>query len=376
MHVPPALSYLQPLNTLHIDLGSDWRGGQNQALLLANGLRDLGHTAILIAPERSPLAARACAEGVPVHGVGENALRLRAAHRIARLITTHSIDVVHCHEAHALTAAWLAGAHRRVVLIASRRVTFPVSRNRIALARYKAADRILAVSQFVRRRTIEGGLSSEQVEVVYDGVPLGHTPTAQERHEARQSWGVGREPLIGCVGYLVPEKGQEYLIRALPLVRDRFPNCVLLLAGDGPCRPRLQRLSVDLGVASAVRFAGFIPDVARVYRALDAFAFPSISEALGSSLLTAMAYGLPAVGLAAGAIPEIIEHEANGLLAQTTEPQDVAARLMFALRDRAPTSYLGVAARRTIEERFMVGRMVQGTMAAYEEARAVRRSAS
>jgi glycosyltransferase involved in cell wall biosynthesis len=367
-----ALRYFQRLNTLHVDLGPDWRGGQSQALLLINGLRDRGHAAKLIAPESSPLAERARTDAIRVYGIGRSAIRLRAAYEIARLLARESFDVVHCHEAHGLTAAWLAGAHRHTVLIASRRVAFPVSSSRLGAARYRSADRIAAVSQFVRERTIESGLGANRVEVVYDGVPTGPMPTTEERLAARMSWGIGQEPLIGCIGKLVPQKGQEFLIRALPLIRVQFPDCRLLLAGDGPCRNRLARLSASLGVENAVLFAGFVNDVTRVYRTLDVFAFPAIGEALGSSLLAAMSHGLPAVGLRSGAVPEIIEHGKNGLLAQTAEPEALAAALVCALRDRGPGSRLGAAARQTVEDRFSAARMVENTISLYAGARAGR----
>jgi len=362
------------LNTLHVDLGPDWRGGQSQALLLINGLRDRGHAAELIAPKSSPLAERARADAIRVHGIGRSAIRLRTAYEIARLLARESFDVVHCHEAHGLTAAWLAGAHRHTVLIASRRVAFPVSSSRLGAARYRSADRIAAVSQFVRERMIDSGLGEDSVEVVYDGVPTGQLPTAEERLAARISWEIGKEPLIGCVGYLVPEKGQELLIRALPLIRAQYPDCRLLLAGDGPCHGHLQRLSTSLGVGHVVLFAGFVNDVTRVYQALDVFAFPSFAEPLGSSLLAAMSHGLPAVGLRSGAVPEIVEHGQNGLLARTAEPEALAAALVCALRDRAPGSRLGAAARQTVEERFSAAQMVENTIALYTGARAGRQS--
>ncbi len=130
-------------------------------------------------------------------------------------------------------------------------------------------------------------------------------------------------PLLGCVGYLLPEKGQEVLIRAMPAVLESHPNCRLVLAGDGPCRNSLEALARELKVAEAIAFLGFVEDIAEVYRALDVFVFPSIAEPLGTSLLAAMAYGLPVIAVRSGGVPEIVKDARDGLLVQEPEAEEI-----------------------------------------------------
>jgi glycosyltransferase involved in cell wall biosynthesis len=330
------------LTTLHVDLGREWRGGQNQALLLASELRRMGHAAVLVAIAGGPLAQRARGLGITVHEVVG---RFDAALRLRRL---RSFDVVHCHEAHALTSAWLAGV-RPVV---SRRVAYPIGR-----LRYRRAKRIIAVSRFVKESVLACGFRDEQVEVIYDGVPVPDAPAAG-----------GGGLRLGCVGWLLPEKGQELLIRALPAVLARYPGCRLVLAGDGPTRPVLERLAAGLGVAAAVQFAGLVDDVSAVYRALDVFVFPSLAEPLGSSLLAAMAHGLPSVALARGAVPEVIEDGRTGLLVEVPDPAAFAGAVLRLLDDASLAARLGAAARQTVEERFSVARMARDTVALYRRA--------
>ena len=179
-------------------------------------------------------------------------------------------------------------------------------------------------------------------------------------------WNPGPEaPLLGCVGYLLPEKGQEALIRAMPILRKRRPGCRLLLAGDGPCRSDLERLAAGLDVTEAVCFAGHVEDVTQVYRALDLFLLPSLAEPLGSALLAAMAHGLPSVAVARGAVPEIIEDGRNGLLVSSPDPAGIASAALRLLDDPPLAARLGEASRRTIEERFSANRMIEGTLALY-----------
>ena len=278
-----------------------------------------------------------------------------------------SYAIVHCHDAHGLTAAWGARAHKHAAVVASRRVAYPLSQNRLALMRYRSARRIVAVSRFVAKSVLASGLSPELVEVIYDGVEMPPLPSPEDRLRARHIWNLATPdaPLLGCVGYMLPEKNQVLLIRALPKLRERYPNCRLLLAGDGPCRADLESLAQQAGVAGLVRFAGVVDDVAQVYAALDVFAFPSFAEPLGSSLLSAMGYGVPSVAVGAGAVPEIIQSEENGLLIANPDPQAFAGAVLRLLDDPALAGRLGAAGRKTVELQFSADRMVQQTLDLY-----------
>jgi glycosyltransferase involved in cell wall biosynthesis len=293
--------------------------------------------------------------------------RVAAARQVRRLVRDRRFDVVHANEAHGLTAAWLAGAHHQAALVVSRRVAFPLAAGRTARARYHAAQRVLAVSQFVARSVVESGLPADVVRVVYDGVEVPSLPTSESRERARQRWGTkDGEPLIGCVGYLLPGKGQESLLRSLPLIRAQVPDCRLLLAGEGPCRPKLERLAEQLGVGSAVCFAGHVQEVADVYCALDLFVFPSRPEALGSSLLAAMSFGLPCIAVAGGGAPEVIE-AGSGMLAADASPEEIARAATSLLMERDRAARLGAQARHVIQQRFSADHMVEATLKIYSE---------
>ncbi|MGH9594439.1 MAG: glycosyltransferase family 4 protein, partial [Bryobacteraceae bacterium] len=141
------------MRPLIVDLGREYRGGQHQALLLAQGLVARGHAAQLLTLGGSLLAGRASGSDVTVHNVSERSRRLGAARMIRSLLRSRAIDIVHANEPHALTAAWLARAHRVIPVVVSRRVIYPLSRSSISQARYRTAARIIAVSQFVADAT-------------------------------------------------------------------------------------------------------------------------------------------------------------------------------------------------------------------------------
>jgi glycosyltransferase involved in cell wall biosynthesis len=358
---------------LHIDTRPDWRGGQHQIFLTMRGQRERGHDAQLLTRRGSPLEQRASAAKFSVHTFAPRLARFDALLCLREMLDQQQFDVIHAHDPHALSAAWLARAHRRSTLVVSRRVAYRIGHAWPALARYRAAHRIIAVSRFVAQSVLASGIEGRRIGVVHDGVEIPAATSASARATARHRWNIPDAAiLLGCVGYLLPEKGQELLIRAMPLVLTEFPNCRLLLAGDGPLRVRLERLVVDLELQNVVIFGGFIEDIGSVYRALDAFVFPSLAEPLGSALLSAMAHGLPAIAISSGGIPEIIDDERDGMLVEHPKEEDLGHAICNLLADSRKMRRLGEAARQKILHEFTAAQLAENTLHEYDKAIRVR----
>src|SRR5690242_391350 len=133
---------------LLVDLEREWRGGQSQFLLLLKGLYERGHAAELLAAKGSALGHRAEKAGICVHYASRHSL-LTAGQKVRTLMKDGRFDLVHVNEARALSAAWLARTHRKVSLLISRRVGFPLGKNFLSRARFRAATRIIANSNWV-----------------------------------------------------------------------------------------------------------------------------------------------------------------------------------------------------------------------------------
>jgi glycosyltransferase involved in cell wall biosynthesis len=404
---------------LLVDLELAWRGGQNQALLLLKGLRSRGHAPELLAADGSALGERAQSIGVPVHFVSRGGFRLPAARQIRSLLHTGQYDLLHANEAHAVSAAWLARSHKHVPVVISRRVGYPIGKSRIARARYIAAGRIIANSEWVARQAADSGAPREKISVVYEGAEIPAPFTSQQKRDGRRRWNVAdKEILLGCVGVLLPDKGQEFLIRALAVLhhesrqrsrqgmgpesrqesepespqesrseptpelrsqlrqtepksradsRAEFPATKLLLAGDGPCRPQLESLAKQLGVAESVVFAGFVKDVESVYAALDVFLLPSLFEALNNSLLAAMAYEIPSIAFDRGALGEIIQDGVSGKLVPATDIAALSGAIAALLNHPDTARSLGLAGRDRVIENFSADRMVEETLHIYRQ---------
>jgi len=355
------------MKILYVDLEREWRGGQSQALLTLRGLRERGYAVELLAAQESPLAQRTAASGIPVHGVRWLGLRGWAAGALRKLTATQRFQLLHLNEPHALTAAWMAGAHQHAPLLLSRRIGFPLQKNRISEARFRAVTRFVANSRDVAKSLTDSGIFGERISIVNEGVEIPALPAAAERALARKRWGIGdADFLFGCVSVFVPEKGQRHVIEALPEVRATYPGAKLLLAGDGACRKDLESLTSRLGQQGAVLFPGFVTNVHEVYAALDAFVFPSEFEGLGTALQTAMAMALPSISTARGALGEVVDDQRTALV---VEPQarEFAAAMLRIMSDSTLRTGLSQAGRDEIIQRFSVERMVTNTIRVYDD---------
>jgi phosphatidyl-myo-inositol dimannoside synthase len=174
----------------------------------------------------------------------------------------------------------------------------------------------------------------------------------------RARYGLTDRPVIVCVSRLVPRKGQDTLIHALPLVQHRVRDAALLLVGAGRYREELETLAGSLGVADSVRFTGGVPhdELPAHYAAGDVFAMPCRTrrggldiEGLGIVFLEASATGLPVLVGDSGGAPDAVRDGETGLLVDGREVAAVADRLVQLLTDESLRSRMGAAGRAWVE---------------------------
>ena len=176
--------------------------------------------------------------------------------------------------------------------------------------------------------------------------------------EVRARLGLSSRPVVVCVSRLVPRKGQDVLVRALPLVQRSVPDAALLLVGGGPHAPALRELAASVGVADDVVMTGSVPweELPAHYDAGDVFAMPCRSrfgglevEGLGIVFLEASATGLPVVAGRSGGSPDAVLDGETGYVVDGTSPSEVAARLVELLADPVAARAMGVAGRTWVE---------------------------
>jgi phosphatidylinositol alpha-1,6-mannosyltransferase len=176
----------------------------------------------------------------------------------------------------------------------------------------------------------------------------------------RKAHGLSDRPVIVCVSRLVPRKGQDALIRALPGVRRRVPDAALLLVGGGPYKQKLVALARSTGVAEHVVFAGSAPhdELPAHYAAGDVYAMPCRTrragldvEGLGIVYLEASATGLPVVAGDSGGAPDAVREGETGYVVGGRDLDALTDRLALLLTDRTLAARLGSTGRRwTVDE--------------------------
>ena len=359
------------MRILHINTERTWRGGEQQTLYLARGLKQRGHESTIACPPASPLALHARQENLDVAEV-----RMRgecdpvAMYKLARLIRMRGYDIVHMHTSHAHTLGCFASQlARQGARIVTRRVAFPTRKHPLSRLKYRyGVDRFVTVSDTVRQVMIDDGINPRRIRVVYSGVDVSRFGSTQDvsRLRAEMSLQPG-QPVIGNIGRLEKLKGQAVLIEAMPAVLKEFPDATLLLVGGGEAKEELLAKCRELGIASSVVFTGFRDDIPELLRLLDVFVMPSLSEGLGTSVLDAMAAGVPVIASDVGGIPESVQNEVTGLLVAPGEPARLSVAVVRLLNNKTEACKYTVAARKTVEEKFGVDAMVEGNIRVYHE---------
>jgi glycosyltransferase involved in cell wall biosynthesis len=165
--------------------------------------------------------------------------------------------------------------------------------------------------------------------------------------------------LIGCVASFTPVKRHDVLVAAFAQVRASHPHTHLVLVGDGPLRQAVAAQASDLGIASAVHFAGPRADVERILPALDQFVLTSDTEGMSNAILEAQACGLPVIAGAVGGNVELIRPYKTGILVSTGTADAYAAALSEMAGDLPRCRCLGAAARAYAKQHCSVDTMAE-----------------
>lgn len=259
----------------------------------------------------------------------------------------------------------LAGLARRPYLLHLHSGFFPdfYERQSGPLARrlirqtFARAAVLIALSEQWRSWLLEISAAS-RIEVLPNAVSL------PDLSRVRRSEASGSTLLF--LGDISASKGVFDLVRAFARVSTEFPRLRLVCGGVGAI-DELRRLCDQLGIGERVHCPGWL-DADRKsaeLAAATAFVLPSHAEALPMALLEAMSWRLPVIATPVGAIPQVIEHEANGLLVSPGDIEGTAAAIARLIRERALASRLGAAARRTIEESYALDTSVERLLALY-----------
>ncbi len=337
-------------------------------LLLSLFLVRQGHQVAVACPPDSQLAKRATERGVSIEPLpmwGE--FDLRAGYKLARLIKREGYQVAHCHTAHAHSVGIIASKLTRIpALIVSRRVDFPAGgKGWLNSYKYKAAERFIAVSKGVKEVLIKTGIAEEKVIIVHSGIDLRRFENIDSPEDLYKEFQLkGKEKVVGIVAALAPHKDYPNFLRAARIVADQLPQVRFLIVGEGKEAGRLKQLTIELGLKNSVIFTGFREDIPRLLSLFDVFVISSYLEGLCTSILDAMAAGVPVVATETGGIPDVVNNEDNGILVPLRDPKRLAEGILRVLNDSNLAQGMVKAGHSTVR-RFSAEQMAKKTEEVY-----------
>jgi len=180
------------------------------------------------------------------------------------------------------------------------------------------------------------------------------TDRTEQRRAARDRLGLPQDAfVVGNAGWLIKRKRFDVFLRAAAEIRKTLPTALFTICGGGPLESELRALANDLGIASAVRFEGWLTDLADHYRSWDVLLFNSDFDALGNVPMEGASHGCPIVtSLVYGGLGEFIEHGHNGYLFSQHDIVALAAAVVALAREPSRAAAIRAEARRTLETRF------------------------
>jgi glycosyltransferase involved in cell wall biosynthesis len=314
----------------HLNLAADYRGGERQTELLVRELSARGYRQRLVVRRSHELADR-CGD-IRRLDICEVASNLAAAGQAAK-----GSSIAHAHDARTVYSALFANLLFGIPYLITRRVVAPQSKSHIRSLAYSRAARVAAVSRatVTEMRKRHPGLDAEVVPDALAGFPVDSGEVSQIR-AARPG-----KVLIGHIAALDhSHKGQSTIIDVARNVAVSHPDWHFMLCGDGQDRYRFQQ---EIGQLTNIELVGWVDNVGDYLTAFDLFVYPSLHEALGSTLLDAMHFGLPIVASDVGGIPDFVEDGVNGMLVEPKNAAQLQQEIERLLSDGASLEQMGTA---------------------------------
>ncbi len=307
-----------------------------------------------------------------------HAADLLAVRTIRSYLGTHGpFDLLHCHSTKAGLIGRLGLIGEPIKRLYTPHMFFTAGADRGEIVKRSGAileaalsrlcDGVIAVSREEFRHAVELGIPPSKIYLIPNGVALDGAIHTRGRAELRAEWGLkGGESCIGFVGRMVPQKSPETMLRSFAALTDLCRmQAKLVMIGDGTLTIPCRRLAAQIGIEARVVWLGE-RDAKTLMHAFDVLALTSTSEGHPIVVLEALARGLPIVATAVGGIADTVRPGVNGFVAPVNGAGEIAAALEVLIDNPPLRARMGQASR-ALSRDFSVDRMVDRTIAVYEQ---------
>lgn len=312
------------MRVLHLSSEKSWRGGEQQIAYLIGELKNQGVDCHVICRKDSAFSQYCINQGWSFQEAGfKNSLDILSAIKVLKYCRTHHIDLVHMHGSGSHGVGVLSatfGNNSKFIL--SRRVDFPLKNNIFSRWKYNhpSIKRILCVSDKIKE-IVEKSIDKTGIcRTVYSGIDLEKFSQTSKQNSLRKKYNLDeRTKLVGNTSAIADHKDYFTFVDTAEEVLKRQKNVCFFIFGTGPLLKEVKDYIEEKGLTGKIIFTGFVNNIPEVLPELDVFLMTSKTEGLGTSLLDAMAAGVPIVATVAGGIPEIVIDGNTGLSAKVKD---------------------------------------------------------
>lgn len=360
------------MKVLHISTRQNWGGGEQQVLYLLKYLPNESHT--LLCPTKSPLYEKARfphVRTIPFLSLTHFLQLIFLPYKIWSLVRQIHPDLIHAHDSHSHTIAWLAAILWKVdtPLIVHRRVILGKHSSLFSKLKYNHPNinRFICVSEAVKHSLQEVVKKAEKLKVVYSSIEIAKFPFQAPCNFLKEELQLPESTkIIGNIAALLPAKDYPTFLATAALMLEKRKDLVFIITGEGPELIRLRNLTQKLNISNFVFFLGFRRDIERILPSFDVFLFTSQSEGLGTIVLDAMECRVPVVTTRSGGISEIIRDSQEGLIAEPGDSQSLAEKISLLLEDEIFRNKITNQAFNKVKS-FEASRMATQTLSIYKE---------
>ncbi|RLB03697.1 MAG: hypothetical protein DRG83_06440 [Deltaproteobacteria bacterium] len=343
-------------------------GGAERVLIdLATGLRSYNIHTIVGSIDNGPLVSELRRKGIKVIILNKRSSRdFRFLWELCKVIRDNRVNLIHSHFSISHIYGWLASKIFHVPQIATIHGFISNSETRVFPFILKHTNQTITVADDLKKK-LSASFSIGNIRTIYNGVETKEDQLI-DRQQAKNRLGLrSKDLVVGSVGTLRKVKAYEFLIEAIAKVKRMFPQVKLLLVGDGPQRPLLQKKAQELQLENTVIFLGYRKDIPQILSSLDVYVCSSLREGTSIAILEAMAASKPVVATNVGGNPEVVENGKTGLLVPPRNPQKIAEAIVSLLNDEDRRIRMGEAGLRRVKERFSISKMLREYEEVYHE---------
>lgn len=367
-------------------------GMRGHLLALAEGLKKSGYDIEVACPGDTALAREIQAQGLAVHYINlvgplNPVIDCQCMIQLHKIMRQGEYDIIHFHGAKAglvgRIAAISARCPRTVLTVHNFIIYDEVPLVKKILFKYgemlmsRVTSRFITVSEALKADLIDNyQIKAEYITPVYNGIDTEKYSQRWDNAGLKSEWGIDpAKYVIGTVARMAPQKGLQYLLEAVALIKKIDPRrageIVCVVAGDGPLQAELAKQATELGIGNEVIFPGFIHNVPGFLACLDTFAIPSVAEGLSITTIEAMAAGLPVVASRVGGLPELVVEGVTGYLVEPRSSTALAQAILQIVGEPKKARFMGENGRALACRSFSTESMISNTCKVYDQVLAI-----